>query len=120
MELFNIGAVGRVVRLQFYFLRRLVLYGIDGNILRDINQNRSRTAGPGNKKCFFDYSGKIFGAFDQVVVFGARPGDPHGVDFLKGIIADQMRRHLAGKYNHGYGIHIGRCNAADRVGRTRS
>ena len=37
---------------------------------------------------------QILDGFDQIIVFGARPGDADGVALLKSVIANQMRRHL--------------------------
>ena len=116
MQLFYIGAVGRFIRLEIDFFGCLVINGINANIFRDIHQHRSRATGTGDQKSFLDNPGKIFGTLNQVVVFGARSGDAHGIDFLKGVISDQMCRDLPRKYDHRNGIHIGGCDTADRVG----
>jgi len=75
-----------------------IFAGIGAYVFRDIYQNRSRTAGTGDQKGLFDDSGKIFGTFNQVIVFGARSGYPYGIDFLKGVISNKMGRDLPGKY----------------------
>ncbi len=34
--------------------------------------------------------------FDQIVMFGAGAGDSNDIDLLKGIVANELGRHLAG------------------------
>ena len=62
---------------------------------------------------------QIVDAFDQVVVLGARPGDAGGVGLLECVVADQMRRHLAGEADHGDAVHQRVRQAGDRIGRAR-
>ena len=54
---------------------------------------------------------------DQVVVLGARPGNPGGVALLKGIVADQVRGHLARQADDGNAVHQGIRQTGDRIGR---
>ena len=54
---------------------------------------------------------QILNGFDQIIVFGARPGDADGVAFLEGVIANQMRRHLPGENDD-------RDRVTQRVGQT--
>ena len=49
-------------------------------------------------------------------MLGAGAGDSHGVRFLKGVVADQEGRNLAGEDDQGDGVHIRRGQARDRVG----
>ena len=46
----------------------------------------------------------------------ARTGDPDIVHFLEGIVAYQGGGDLPGEDHHGYGIHIGRGDAGNRIG----
>jgi hypothetical protein len=55
---------------------------------------------------------QIVDVLHQPVVLGARPGDADGVAFLEGIIADQVRRHLAGDADQRDRIH-------QRIGQAR-
>ena len=50
----------------------------------------------------------------------ARPGDPHGIGFLKSILADVVCGHLAGDDDHRNRIHIGRGNPRHRIGHARA
>ena len=52
-------------------------------------------------------------------MFGAGSRDPDDVHLLKGVIADELRGHLAGQDHDRDGIHIGGGNAGYRVGGTR-
>ncbi len=55
---------------------------------------------------------QILDALDQIIVLGARPGDADGVAFLERVVADQVRRHLAGDADD-------RDRVAQRVGQAR-
>ncbi len=85
-------------------------------ILGNIDQHRSRPAGRGDKKGFFDGRGDFAGVRDQVIVLGDGKGDAGNIRFLKSIIADQRADHLPGEKNHRDGIHLGGGNARDQVG----
>jgi len=53
-------------------------------------------------------------------VLGAGPGDPDNINLLKGVIADQRGRNLAGEYHYWNGIAVGRGNTGNRVGGSRA
>ena len=58
--------------------------------------------------------------FDQIIVFGAGPGDADGVAFLERVVADEMRRHLSGDDDERDRIAQRIGQAGDRVGGARS
>ena len=43
------------------------------------------------------------------------PGNADDIRFLKGIVADEMRWHLAGEHHHGYRVHVRGCDAGDGI-----
>ncbi len=47
-----------------------------------------------------------------------RERDPEDIGFLKGIRADGRAGHLTGDHHHRHGIHLGRGDTGDEVGRT--
>ena len=99
--------------------RRMI--GADGelHVLRHIDHHRTRTAGGRDVECFVQHLGQIVDVAHQPVVLGAGPRDAHGVAFLEGIIADQVRRHLPGDAHQRNRIHqrVGqRCHHVGRTG----
>ena len=67
-----------------------------------------------------DGRGNILGALNQETVLHHRPGDTDHIGLLEGVIADQVGLHLARQYHHGNGIHVGRGDAGDGIGGTRT
>ena len=66
------------------------------DVLRDIDHDRARPAAGGDVERLVQHARQIGDGLDQIIVFGARPGDADGVAFLEGVVADEMRRHLPG------------------------
>ena len=63
---------------------------------------RSITTGPGpaaagDVERLVHHARQVVDVLDQVIVLGAGPGDAGGVGLLEGVVADQVRRHLAGQ-----------------------
>lgn len=116
VKLLGIGLIGRVVGLEPYLLVRFE--GGDGllDILGDIHQNRPRTTGTGNVKGFLENPGQLLHRRDEIIVFGAGPGDPDDVHFLEGVVADQVRRDLTADDHQGNRVHVGRGDARDGIG----
>ena len=56
----------------------------------------------------------------EIIVLGAGPRDAGGVGFLEGVVADQVRRHLAGQADHRDRIHQRIGEAGHGVGRARA
>ena len=59
---------------------------------------------------------QVIDILDQIIVLGARPGDPDGVALLEGVIADEMSRNLAGDAHKRDRIHERIGEAGDRIG----
>ncbi len=63
--------------------------------------DRSRTAGLGDMKSFFDDAGDVFCVGDQVAVFNDGHGHADHIGFLKGVGTDEVVRNLAGDVDDG-------------------
>ena len=60
--------------------------------------------------------GKVVNVLNQVIVFGARSRDAGSVGLLKCIVANQVRRHLAGDADQRDAIHQRIGQAGHRIG----
>ena len=98
---FRARAIGTMALRGRFAIRRLV----DQDIFRQINHHRAGTAGFRDVKSFMHHARQVFGFLDQIIMLGRGAGDAGGIGFLEGIIADQMRRHLARQADHRDGIH---------------
>ena len=87
------------------------------DVLRQIDHHRSRPAAARDIEGFVDRARQIADVLDEVVVLGAGPGDARGVRLLKGVIADQMGRHLPGEADDRHRIHQRIGQPGDRIGR---
>ena len=74
----------------------------------------------GDVEGLVQHAREIVDVLHQPVVLGAGPRDADGVALLEGVVADQMRRHLAGDADDGDGIHQRVGEARDGVGGTRT
>ena len=110
------GAVGA----HLDALRVFVFAGIGGDILGDVNQHGAGAPAVGDIEGLFDGHRQILHIADQEVVLDAGPGDADGVDFLKGVVADDGGRHLPAENHQGNGIHVGRGDPGDGVGDARA
>ena len=111
---FDLGPIAAV--LEFLRLRISALGELD--VLRDIDHDRPRPSACGDVKSLVERARQIGDGFDQIIIFGARPGDADGVAFLERIIADQMRRHLPGDDDERNRVAERIGQAGDGVGRT--
>ena len=91
-----------------------------GNILRDVDQHRTRTSGSGNAERIAHGVRQILHIAHNEIVLGDRHGDAGNVNLLKGITTDEAGADVAGDSNHRDGIHIRGSNTGYEVGRTRS
>ena len=91
--------------------------GADGelHILRNVDDDGARPAALGDMECLVQDAREIVDVLDQPVVLGARPRDADRVALLEGIVADQMRRHLARQHHDGDRIHQRVGEPGDRV-----
>ena len=85
--------------------RRMIGAGGELHVLRHIDDDGARPARGRDIERLVQHLGQIVDVADQPIVLGARPGDADGVAFLEGVVADQMRRHLAGDADQGNRIH---------------
>ena len=81
----------------------------------NVDEHRPRPSGPGNVKGLLQHLGQVLHLPDQIVVLGDGGGDPGGVRFLEGILADQGSGHLSADDHQGDGIHVGGGNACHHV-----
>ena len=91
-----------------------------GNIARNVDQNRTRTAGSGDIECFSDDAWKILRILYENIVFGDRCRDAGDVGFLERVGPDKVLGNLTGDRNNRDRIHIGRGNPGDQIGRPRA
>jgi hypothetical protein len=76
---------------------RRVGAGGELNVLRNIDDDRTRTAGLGDAERLVDDAGQFVDVLDQPVVLGAGTRDADRVAFLESVGADQRCRNLAGQ-----------------------
>ena len=86
------------------------------HVLGDVDHDRAGAAGAGDVERLVQHAGEIVDVLHQPVVLGAGPGDADRVALLEGVVADQVRRHLAGDAHDGNGIHQRIGEAGDGVG----
>ena len=88
-----------------------------GDVLRDVDEDRTRTTAPRDVEGFLDRRGEVLHVLDEVVVLGARPRDADDVRFLERVVADEVRRDLAGDGDDGRRVHHRVREAGDEVRR---
>ena len=86
-----------------------------GDILQEVNQNRTGTTTGGHGKSLAHHIGDLLCIAHQESRLGDRHGDTGGVDLLKGILTQQVLAHIAGDKYHGGGIQIGSGDAGGQV-----
>ena len=89
-----------------------------GHVFRHVNQHRARATATRDIKSFFDGRREVVHVFDKEAVLDAGAGDADRIHFLKGVVANQRRRHLPGEDNQRDGIGIGGGDAGHGVGET--
>lgn len=109
------------LHLRTVALRLLVLgVGIGAvgelDVLRQVHHHRARAAAARDVERLVHDVGQLLGVLHQVVMLGAGPGDAGGVGLLEGVVADQMRRHLAGQAHDRDRVHQRVGQAGHRVG----
>ena len=122
---------GRIDRLEVAFCLGLIA-GIGSgcigaklcrsnlDILRNIDDHRTRAALGGDMKGFLNDLRQIGRFFHQIIMFGTMARDTDRVGFLKGIGADQIGCNLAGDDDHRNAVHKGIGNTGNGIGRTRA
>jgi hypothetical protein len=117
LDLAGVAFAYGVIAAQNDFIGIFVIELSDDDVLGNVNDHRTGSAGAGNDKRLFDGRGQFAAFGHQVVVLGDGAGDADGVRFLKGVVADHVERHLSGNADDGRRIEIGRGQAGGGVGR---
>ena len=123
------GRNGRRVRFGCRLIARcrllangLVAIGriLHQDVLWQIDQNRAGAAGTGNVKRLYHSRLQTFAFLDQIIMLCTGAGDASCVRFLKGVIPDQMRWHLACKTDNRHRIHQRIRQTGYRIGGPRA
>ena len=88
------------------------------HVFGQVDDNRAGTAGGGDQKGFMNNARDVLDLLHKVVVLGTGAGDAGGIGFLKGVLPDQVGRHLPGQTDNRNGVHQRVGQAGDGVGRT--
>jgi hypothetical protein len=91
---------------------------LHGDVLRNVDQHRARTAGTRDVERLLHRRRQVLDVLDQEVVLDHGAGDADGVAFLERVLADRMAGHLAADHHHRDRVHVGGRQAGDRVGDT--
>ena len=86
------------------------------DVLGDVDNHGARTSGAGDVEGLVQHAREVVDVLDEPVVLGAGPRDADGVALLEGVVADQVRGHLAGDAHDGNGIHQRIGEAGDGIG----
>ena len=113
VELGMIGLVRGAARRGVDAARKL-------HVLGDVDDHGSGPAGRGHIEGFMQHARQIGDVLDQIIVLRAVAGDADRVAFLKGVGADEMRRHLPGDADKRDRIHQRVGEARHRIGGARS
>ncbi len=89
------------------------------HVLGNIDHDRPGPAARGDVKRLVQRERQVGDGFDEIIVFGARPGDADGIAFLKRIVADEMGGHLAGDDDERDGVAERVGQAGDGIGGAR-
>src|SRR5690606_4232996 len=87
-----------------------------GDVLGDINNDRTGTTGGSNVVGLLDNLRNFPGIADHEAVIHDGAGNSHHVGFLEGIFTDLVGRYLTGQDHHGNGVHVGSGNTGNGVG----
>ena len=102
----------RLVAFHLHLLGPDVGAGRELHVLRDVDHDRARPAARRDVERLVQHAREIVHVLHEVIVLGAGPRDADRVAFLERVVADQMRRHLAGDAHERDRIH-------QRVGQRR-
>ena len=92
----------------------------NGNVFRNIHQNRTGTTGTRNVKRTAHGLGQIFDIAHKEIVFDAWPGNTDGIALLECVFTDGVRRHLTTDDHHRNRVHVGCGNASHGIGHARA
>ena len=94
-----------------------IFAGRELDVLRDIDDDRTRTPAAGDIERFVQHARQVGDVLHQIVVLGAGPRDADGVAFLERVVADEMGRDLPGDADDRDRIHQRVGETRDRIGR---
>ena len=112
LDLLRIAIELRPVALVLELVRLEVVAERELDVLGDVDHHRPGPAARRDVERLVQHPRQVGDVLHQVIVLGAGPGDADGVAFLEGVVADEMRRHLAGDADQRNGI-------AQRIGQAR-
>ena len=112
----RLRAVAAVDHLVLFEIAALGLQ----HVLRQVHHHRPRSSVNGDVEGLVQSARQIADRTDEIVVFCAGPRDAGGIRLLKGVVADQVGRHLPRPPDERDGIHQGIGQAGHCVGRPRS
>ena len=93
-----------------------VVAGRELDVLGDVDDHRPGATRLGDVERLVQHAGEIVHVLHEPVVLGARTRDADRIALLKGVVADQVGRHLTGNADDGNGIHQRVREAGDGVG----
>ena len=108
----NRTRLNRSLRLKFADSR--------GDILRDINQNRTWAVALCDFKRLTDGICQLGNVAHDEVMLGNRHGDAGNIDLLEAVASNQRGADVAGDGNHRNGVHVCGRDAGDQIGCTRT
>ena len=117
VDLLGVALVGRVVAAQLDLFAPVRLGLVAEHVLGQVDQDGTRAARGRDVEGLLDGLGEVLDILDQIAVLDARPGDADDVGLLEGVVADQLRRHLAGEDHERDRVHVRRGDPGDGVGR---
>ena len=101
----RIGLCLRSVALMRDLLGPDIIAQREQDVLWQIDKDRPRPPAFRHVKRLVQNAREVVDVLHQIIVLGAGPGDAGRVGFLKGVIADQMRRHLARETHDRHRVH---------------
>ena len=119
LDLAGMALVGRVVGAKMDLVGIVEGPLLDENVLGQVHVHGTGPSRGRDVKRLLDGHGQIVAVLDEEVVLGRRARDPDIVRFLERVVADQVRRHLAGEGNERDGVHEGVLERRHQVGRGR-
>ena len=110
----------RLIPSDIHSLRILRTSKFCHHIFWKVYDYRSRSSCPGDVERFLDDPAQIFSVSHRHAVFCDAPRDAHDIDFLKGVVTDQMSRHLPCKADKRDAVIICCREACHKIGRPGS
>ena len=94
--------------------------GIDAgrelDVLRNVDDNRARTAGGRNIERLVHDARELVHVANEIIVLGAAACDADRVTFLERVRTNEMARNLTGDDDHRNGVHHRVCDRCHHIG----